>query len=102
MESHLTNFVTYDPETHKTDRTRPYVFCSVRLSNLAGRYDPDLTLYETEKCKKGTIAFDGDSCVTNVLYFCLKLKGEERKDIKNFLDINYNYMFTMAVDLILG
>ena len=70
MESHLTKFITYDPETHNTDRTRP--------------------------------AFDGDSCVTNVLYFCLKLKGEERKDITKFLDINYNYMLTMAVDLILG
>ena len=27
MESHLTNFITYDLETHNTDRARPYVFC---------------------------------------------------------------------------
>ena len=26
IESHLTNFITYDLETHNTDRARPYVF----------------------------------------------------------------------------
>ena len=27
MESHLSNFILYDLETHNTDRARPYVFC---------------------------------------------------------------------------
>ena len=27
IESHLTNFITYDSETHNTDRARPYEFC---------------------------------------------------------------------------
>ena len=27
IESHLTNFITYDLETQNTDRARPYVFC---------------------------------------------------------------------------
>ena len=78
----MTNFITYDLETHNTDRARPYVFCFYRLSKLVGRYDRDLTPYELDKCKKGTFAFDGDNCVPKVLDFCLKLKGEERK-VKN-------------------
>ena len=51
IESHLTNFITYDLETHNTDRARPYVFCFYRLSKIAGRYSRDLTPYEIEKCK---------------------------------------------------
>ena len=35
-ESHLTNFIVYDFETHNTDRARPYVFGFCRLSKLAG------------------------------------------------------------------
>ena len=27
IESHLTNFIVYDLETHTTDRARPFVFC---------------------------------------------------------------------------
>ena len=30
IESHLTNFIVYDLETHKTDAARPYVFCFYR------------------------------------------------------------------------
>ena len=48
---------------HNTDRARPYVFCFHRISKLAGRYNRDLTLDELEKCRKDTIAFDGDNCV---------------------------------------
>ena len=66
-------------ETHNTDR-RPHVFCLYRLSNLAGRYICDLTPYEIEKCKKDTIASDGDNCATKASDFCWKLKGEKRKD----------------------
>ena len=39
--------------------------------------------------KKDTIAFDGDDCVSKALDFCLKLKGEERKDNKNKI-LEYN------------
>ena len=81
IESHITNFITYDLETHNTDRARPFVFCFYRLSKLSGRYDRDLTPKEFKKCKNDTIACDGDNCVPKVLDFCLKLK-EERK-IKN-------------------
>ena len=63
IESHLTNFITYDLQTHNMDRARPYVFCFYRLSKLAGRYDRDLTPDDLEKCRKDTIAFDGDNCV---------------------------------------
>ena len=43
IESHLTNFIVYDLETHKTDRARPYCISFYRLSKLAGRYDRDPT-----------------------------------------------------------
>ena len=82
VESHLTNFIVYDLETHNTDRARPYVLCFSRLSELAGRYNRDLTKDETEKWKKDTIAFDRDNCVEKALDFCLKLKREEYKDKK--------------------
>ena len=36
IESHLTNFIVYNLETHNTDRTRPYVFCFYRISKIAG------------------------------------------------------------------
>ena len=88
IDSHLTNFIVYDLETHNTDRARPYVFCFCRLSKLSGRYDRDLTPDELEKCRKDTIAFDGDNCVEKASDFCLKLKGEERK-VKNKL-VEYN------------
>ena len=76
IESHLTNFIGYDLETHNTDRARHYVFCFYRISKLAGRYNRDLTSDEREKCKKDSIALDGDNCVEKALDFCLKLKGE--------------------------
>ena len=82
IESHLTNFLVYDLETHNTDRARPYVFCFYRLSKLAGRYNCDLTSDEIDKCKKDTIAFDGDDCVEKASDFCLKLKGEAYRDSK--------------------
>ena len=64
-------------------------FVFFRLSKLAGRYNRDLTLDEREKCKKETIAFDGDNCVSKALDFCLKLKGEERR-VKNKI-VEYNF-----------
>ena len=88
IESHLTNFIVYDLETHNTDRARPYCISFYRLSKLAGRYNRDLTSDEIENCRKDTIAFDGDDCVSKALDFCLKLKGEERK-VKNKI-VEYN------------
>ena len=52
IESHLTNFIVYDLETHNTDRARPYCISFYRLSKQAGRYNRDLTPYETGNCKK--------------------------------------------------
>ena len=79
IESHLTKFIVYDLETHNTDRAGSYVFCCYRLSKLAGRYNRDLTIDEIDKCKKDTLAFDGDNFVEKALDFCLKLKREEHK-----------------------
>ena len=85
----MTNFTVNDLELHNTDRVRPFVFCFYRLSKLAGRYNRGLTLDEIEKCKKDTIAFDGNKCVEKALDFCLKLKGEEFKDKKG-KNLEYN------------
>ena len=85
IQSHLTNFIIYDLETHNTGRARPYVFCFYRLSKLAVRYNRDLTHDEREKCKKDTIAIDGDNCVERALDFCLKLKGEDNNDKKGIV-----------------
>ena len=89
IQSHLTNFIVYDLETHITDRARPNVFCFYRLSKLAGRYNRDLTRDEIDKCKMDTIAFDADNRVKKALDFCLKLKGEEYKDKKGKV-LEYN------------
>ena len=80
IESLLTNFIVYDLETHNTDRARPYVYRFYRLGKLAGRYNRNLSHDERQKCKKETIAFDGDECVSKALDFCLIMKREERKD----------------------
>ena len=89
IESHLSNFITYDLETHNTDRARTYVFRFYRLSKLGGKYNRDLTPSELEKCRKDTIAFDGVNCVEKALDFCLKLLGEEYKDKKGKI-LEYN------------
>ena len=61
IESHLSNFIVYDLETHNIHKARPYCISFYRLTKLAGRYIQDLTPYEIEKCKKETIVFDGDN-----------------------------------------
>ena len=88
IESHLTNFIVYDLETHNTDRARPYDMTFYRLSKIAGRYERDPTQEELQKSIKDFIAFAGDDCINNALDFCLKLKGEECK-VKNRI-VEYN------------
>ena len=36
IESHLTNFIVYDLETHNTDRARPYCISFYRLTKFPG------------------------------------------------------------------
>ena len=43
IESHLTNFIVYDLETHNTDRARPYNMTFYRLSKIVGRCKRDPT-----------------------------------------------------------
>ena len=90
IESHLTNFIVYDIETHNTNRARPYCISFYRLSKLAGRYNRDRTSGELDKCRKDTIVFDGDDCIEKALDFCLKLKGEERRTSLNNKIVEYN------------
>ena len=77
-DSHLNNFFVYDLETHNTDRVRPYCISFYRLNKVSSRYNRDLTRDEIDKCKEGTLVFDGDNCISIALDFCLKTK-EERK-----------------------
>ena len=52
IESHLTNFIVCDPETHNTDRARPYCISLYRISKISGSYGRDQTREELDKCKK--------------------------------------------------
>ena len=78
-DSHLTSFLVYDLETHKTGGARPYFISMYRLSKLAGKYNRDLAPYEIENCKRDTLVFDGEFCISNALDFLLNFKGEEWK-----------------------
>ena len=88
IDSHLTNFIVYDLETHNTDRARPYNMTFYRLSKIAGRYERDPTFEELQKSINDTIAFAGENCIDNALDYCLKLKGDEVK-LKNKI-VGYN------------
>ena len=88
IESHLTNFIVYDLETHNTNRARPYNMTFYRLSKIAGRYDRDPTFEELQKSINDTIASSGDDCINNALNYLFKLKGEERKVNKKIVEYN--------------
>ena len=87
IESHLSNFIVYDLETHNTDRARPYNMTFYRLSKIAGRYNRDPTPEELQKSINDTIASSGDNCINNALDYLLKLK-EERKVNTKIVDYN--------------
>ena len=88
IESHLTNFIVYDLETHNTDRARPYIMTFYQLSKIAGRYERDPTKEELPKSIKDTIAFSGDDCINNALDYLSKLKGAERKVNNKIVEYN--------------
>ena len=79
IETQSTNFIVYDPETHNSDRARPYKTAFCRLSKLAAKYNLDLTQDEISRCKKDTLVFDGDNFLSNTLDCFGRIKGEERK-----------------------
>ena len=83
IESHLTSFFVYDLAADNTDRARPHNMTFYRLSKLAGRYRRDLTSYECEKCKKDTLVFVSEGCITKALGFSVKFKRKRSKTIEN-------------------
>ena len=89
IESHLSNIIVCDLETHNTDRARPYNMTFYRLSKIAGRYYRDPTFEELQKSINDTISFSGDNCISNALVYLLKLKGEERRTVNNKV-VEYN------------
>ena len=73
------------------------------MRKLAGSYHRDRTRGELGKGREDTIAFSADNCVETALGFCLKLKGEERRDKKNnILEDKLQFMLKMDRDLIHG
>ena len=88
IESHLTNFIVSDLETHNTDRARPYNMSFYRLSKIAGRYNRDPTKEELQKSINDTIAFMGEDCINNALDYLLKFKGEEKKINNKIVEYN--------------
>ena len=88
IDSHLTNFIVYELETHNTDRARPYNMTFYRLSKIAGRYNRDPTKDELDKSIKDTISFAGDDCIEKSLNFLVKIKGEERKVNNKIVEYN--------------
>ena len=76
IESHLTNFIVYDLETHNTNRARPYNMTIYRLSKIASRYNRDPTKEELQKSINDTKAFSGDNCINNAL---IKIKRRRTK-----------------------
>ena len=88
IDSHLSNFIVYDVETHNTDRARPYNMTFYRLSKIAGKYDRDPTKEELQKSFDDTISFMGDGCINNALDYLLKFKGEERKVNNKIVEYN--------------
>ena len=88
IESHLTNFIVYDLETHNTNIARPYNMTFYRLSKIAGRYNRDPTPEELQKSVNDTIAFSGDNCINDALDYLLKFKGEERKVNNKIIEYN--------------
>ena len=88
IESHLTNFIVYDLETHNTNRARPYNMTFYRLSKIGSRYNRDPTKEELQKSMNDTIAFSGDNCINDALDYLLKLKGEERKINNKIVEYN--------------
>ena len=98
----MNNFFANDLETHNTYRARPFNMTFYRLSKLSGKYDLDLTPYEIDKCKEGTLVLDGNKCIGNAFDFLLKCRGEERKSKKNLLNTIYNFMLIMDQVLIHG
>ena len=88
IESHLTNFIVHDLETHNANRARPYNMTFYRLSKIAGRYSRDPTPEELQKSIDDTIAFSGDNCINNALDYLLKFKGEERKVNNKIVEFN--------------
>ena len=78
IESHLTNFIVYDLETHNTDRAKPYDMTFYRLSKLAGRYGRDPTPEGLRKSINDTLSFVGDNCIGDAFVFLSQFEGEER------------------------
>ena len=88
IESHLSNFIVYDLETHNTNRARPYNMTFYRISKIAGRYSRDPLPKELQKSIDDTIAFSGGNCINKALDYLFNLKVEERK--VNIKIVEYN------------
>ena len=102
IEPHLTNFVVLDLETHNLDKARPYCISFYRLTKSAGRYNCDLSQYQSEKCKNDTFVIDGDDCIVKALDFLSKFKEALIVQKIQLLSVTFNYMLIMVLVSIHG
>ena len=68
-----------------TDRTVPIGNCMYRLGKVSGKYHPDTTQRENEKCNKDSIVFKGTDSINEMSDYVLQFKGEAKRINKKSL-----------------
>ena len=79
VKSPLTNIVVYDLETFNKNRAVPYCSCIYKLSKSSGKYHPDKSEQEYQKCLNDSVVFKGTDCINEKLVHVLSFKGEPKK-----------------------
>ena len=64
IESQLNNVCVYDIETYNKDRAVPYAIGFYPVSQLASKWNRDLTQDEIDKCLNDARLFEGENCIT--------------------------------------
>ena len=88
VQSQLTNMVVCDTETFNTIKCVPYANSIYRLSKISGKYYPDISEKEYQKCLNDCIVFKGLDNINKWLDCVLQYKGEPKR-INNKI-VKYN------------
>ena len=76
VKSPRTNIVVYDLETFDEITAVPYCSCIYKLSKISGKYRPDISEQEYQKCLNDCVVFKGSDCSNEMLDHVLAFKGE--------------------------
>ena len=71
--------VVHDIETLYSDRAVPYANCIFRLSKISGKYNPDSSEKEYQKCLNDCIVFKGLDDINKMLDYVLQFIGEPKR-----------------------